>query len=269
MVALGTVALEAEKSHKGDFFGTDAGRSTVFARKSLPHKGSEAWRFDAAEGKKGARYFDSQLGRFLGRDPLGYVDGMSMYRGWFVPMAVDPSGKHIKIYTTPAFGFSVIQLCVVLIEFCDGTMITVEVSDNRNLAETDPGINGAIGAGSDSGGSGAGSGASTGDSTGSDIGGPIGGTGGGATGGTAGGSSGASTGGTAGATVGTGAPGRGGEGRREEAHQPGWEDPRGITQGPYSIYDNPTFYDMTERLLPGRSVLLRDRENCCDEYPSL
>jgi RHS repeat-associated protein len=39
-----------------------------------------------------ARYFDSGLGRFIGRDPLGYVDGMSLYAGYFVPNGVDPSG---------------------------------------------------------------------------------------------------------------------------------------------------------------------------------
>ena len=32
-----------------------------------------------------ARYYNSQLGQFISRDPLGYVDGMSLYRGYFVP----------------------------------------------------------------------------------------------------------------------------------------------------------------------------------------
>jgi RHS repeat-associated protein len=40
-----------------------------------------------------ARYFDSGLGRFISRDPLGYVDGMSTYRGYYIPMNVDPTGK--------------------------------------------------------------------------------------------------------------------------------------------------------------------------------
>jgi len=39
-----------------------------------------------------ARYYDATLGRFVGRDPLGYVDGMSLYGGYFVPGGVDPSG---------------------------------------------------------------------------------------------------------------------------------------------------------------------------------
>ncbi len=32
------------------------------------------------------------LGRFVGRDPLDYVDGSSMYSGYFIPNALDPSG---------------------------------------------------------------------------------------------------------------------------------------------------------------------------------
>jgi len=39
-----------------------------------------------------ARYYDPQLGEFISRDPLGYVDGMSLYRGYFAPGAVDPFG---------------------------------------------------------------------------------------------------------------------------------------------------------------------------------
>jgi RHS repeat-associated protein len=38
------------------------------------------------------RYFDSSLGRFIARDPLTYVDGMSMYRGYFAPLRLDPYG---------------------------------------------------------------------------------------------------------------------------------------------------------------------------------
>ena len=41
-----------------------------------------------------ARYYDPATGEFISRDPLGYVDGMSLYRGYFVPGGVDPSGLH-------------------------------------------------------------------------------------------------------------------------------------------------------------------------------
>ncbi len=44
-----------------------------------------------------ARYYSAELGRFIGRDPLGYVDGMSLYRGYFVPGGVDPSGEILVI----------------------------------------------------------------------------------------------------------------------------------------------------------------------------
>ena len=42
-----------------------------------------------------ARYYDPETGEFISRDPLGYVDGMSLYRGYFVPGGVDPSGSCI------------------------------------------------------------------------------------------------------------------------------------------------------------------------------
>ena len=40
-----------------------------------------------------ARYYSPQLGQFISRDPLGYVDGMSQYRAYFVPGSMDPSGE--------------------------------------------------------------------------------------------------------------------------------------------------------------------------------
>jgi len=39
-----------------------------------------------------ARYYSGSLGRFIGRDPLGYVDGFGLYKPYFIPNAVDPSG---------------------------------------------------------------------------------------------------------------------------------------------------------------------------------
>ena len=40
-----------------------------------------------------ARYYSPQLGQFISRDPLGYVDGMSQYRAYFVPGGTDPTGS--------------------------------------------------------------------------------------------------------------------------------------------------------------------------------
>jgi RHS repeat-associated protein len=44
-----------------------------------------------------ARYYGPTLGRFLSEDPLGYVDGMNLYRGYFLPRYVDPSGTSISV----------------------------------------------------------------------------------------------------------------------------------------------------------------------------
>jgi RHS repeat-associated protein len=40
-----------------------------------------------------ARYYDPSTGEFISRDPLEYVDGMSLYRGYFAPGGTDPTGK--------------------------------------------------------------------------------------------------------------------------------------------------------------------------------
>jgi RHS repeat-associated protein len=39
-----------------------------------------------------ARWYDPATGGFISRDPLGYVDGMSLYRAYFVPNGFDPLG---------------------------------------------------------------------------------------------------------------------------------------------------------------------------------
>jgi RHS repeat-associated protein len=43
-----------------------------------------------------ARYYDPETGEFASRDPLEYVDGMSLYRGYFALGKVDPSGTEEK-----------------------------------------------------------------------------------------------------------------------------------------------------------------------------
>lgn len=43
-----------------------------------------------------ARYFSDELGRFTSRDPLGYVDGMSLYNGYFAQsFNLDPDGTNL------------------------------------------------------------------------------------------------------------------------------------------------------------------------------
>ena len=44
-----------------------------------------------------ARYYHAELGRFISRDPIGYVDGMNLYRAYFVPQGVDPRGLDILV----------------------------------------------------------------------------------------------------------------------------------------------------------------------------
>ena len=50
-----------------------------------------------------ARYYDTETGEFISRDPLEYVDGMSLYRGYFVPGGVDPSGLRLIDEDRPRF----------------------------------------------------------------------------------------------------------------------------------------------------------------------
>ena len=42
-----------------------------------------------------ARYYSPDQGRFIGRDPFGYVDGANLYRAYFVPNATDPTGNFL------------------------------------------------------------------------------------------------------------------------------------------------------------------------------
>ncbi len=52
-----------------------------------------------------ARWYDPATGGFVTRDPLGYVDGMSLYRGYFGVSESDPTGK--RRYS---FGWDVKQM---------------------------------------------------------------------------------------------------------------------------------------------------------------
>jgi RHS repeat-associated protein len=47
-----------------------------------------------------ARYYDTGLGRFIGRDPKEYINGMGLYGAYYVPNNLDPSGKD---YISPIF----------------------------------------------------------------------------------------------------------------------------------------------------------------------
>jgi RHS repeat-associated protein len=43
-----------------------------------------------------ARYYSGGLGRFVGRDPLGYIDGLILYMAMYVPNALDPTGGKVE-----------------------------------------------------------------------------------------------------------------------------------------------------------------------------
>ena len=42
------------------------------------------------------RMYDSQCGQFLGRDPIGYVDGFSLYNNYSGISKMDPSGRKVE-----------------------------------------------------------------------------------------------------------------------------------------------------------------------------
>jgi len=57
-----------------------------------------------------ARMYSPHLGRFLSRDPLGFVDGMSLYRAYFAQYGLDPFGfEHAPDVGDDDFG---LQDCV-------------------------------------------------------------------------------------------------------------------------------------------------------------
>jgi RHS repeat-associated protein len=54
----------------------------------------------ALDEETGLYYFRNRMysgkdGRFVSRDPMGYVDGMSLYCGYFVPGGTDPNGEMV------------------------------------------------------------------------------------------------------------------------------------------------------------------------------
>ena len=57
-----------------------------------------------------ARYFSDELGRFISRDPLGYVDGYGLYNGYFAShFWIDPTGM-VEPCSTIFVGLTVIEI---------------------------------------------------------------------------------------------------------------------------------------------------------------
>ncbi|TVR45715.1 MAG: RHS repeat-associated core domain-containing protein [Planctomycetota bacterium] len=90
----GTVVERYSYTAYGSWTVLDAAGNAKAVQESLQPYGYTGRRYDSETDQWyfRARYFDAELGRFISRDPLGYVDGMSMYRGYFVPGGMDPSG---------------------------------------------------------------------------------------------------------------------------------------------------------------------------------
>ena len=55
-----------------------------------------------------ARFYHAELGRFISRDPVGYIDGFNLYRAYFVPEKVDPFGTLVDPITGAAAGTVII-----------------------------------------------------------------------------------------------------------------------------------------------------------------
>jgi hypothetical protein len=52
--------------------------------------------FITVQSVQASRYYSSEYGRFIERDPIGYVDGMSLYGGYFAEeFQLDPSGTSL------------------------------------------------------------------------------------------------------------------------------------------------------------------------------
>jgi RHS repeat-associated protein len=83
-----------------------------------------------------ARYFDNTLGRFIGRDPAGYVDGLGLYGAYFVPNDVDPSGEKVLSFLIAQLGKKVSKEAVkkAIKEFVENK-VKKELTDLKDLAD--------------------------------------------------------------------------------------------------------------------------------------
>lgn len=62
----------------------------------------------ALDEETGLYYFRNRMysgkdGRFVSRDPIGYVDGYSLYSGYYVPVATDPEGTSTYLFLYDSF----------------------------------------------------------------------------------------------------------------------------------------------------------------------
>jgi RHS repeat-associated protein len=91
----GVVVERYNYSPYGEATILDAAGTTVLGASTIANPWTfTGRRLDAETGLMyyRARYYDVDLGRFIGRDPLGYVDGLSLYMAYMVPNGLDPFG---------------------------------------------------------------------------------------------------------------------------------------------------------------------------------
>ena len=68
-----------------------------------------------------ARYYDTEQGRFISRDPAGYVDGMGLYNGYFAwSFMMDPSGETCTPWRDGGFEISQTDNVGVILGICTG-----------------------------------------------------------------------------------------------------------------------------------------------------
>jgi RHS repeat-associated protein len=91
-------ALSAKSGYAANFFGPASSNTDTPSVSVDANRDFSSSDYDRTQGTVvglqyfRARYFDANLGRFIGRDPLKYVDGMSMYSAYFIPNFLDAFG---------------------------------------------------------------------------------------------------------------------------------------------------------------------------------
>jgi RHS repeat-associated protein len=81
--------------------GTDIGTSAKDNR--ITYTGRE-WDDELVLYHFRARLYDASVGRFLGRDPIGFGDGFLVYNAYFVPKDTDPSGMLLDTLSRAMLG---------------------------------------------------------------------------------------------------------------------------------------------------------------------
>jgi len=96
------------------------------------HSGFTGYHMDLETGLyyARARMYSAGLGRFAGRDPLAYVNGMSLYSAYFVPGKVDPFGLETKEFE---FNFVFEDKTV---HWSERTFVSDDVMQTKNISYT-------------------------------------------------------------------------------------------------------------------------------------